>query len=174
VKKSGPPKRDPAKLREWEQRSRTSLARNPDKQLERHAPLRPISERQRAKKKLQRETEGPLTPREWRIEVAKRAGLRCMVTSPPVEAKHPLDPRFHAHHPLEKGELRARGLYAHVWDPRNGCFVLALVHMAHRGVNSVPIPRSALPDSVWEFCAEMDALEGTGWATSKVEAAHPA
>lgn len=165
-------RRDPAKVRSWQRRARAaSSLRSGHPTLGRKTELRPISERQRARKKAQRAAEGPLEPREWRLAVAAAAELRCRVTS--AEASHALDRRFHAHHPFPKDELRSRGLYGWVWDPRNGAFVLARVHFQHEAAME-RIPRAALPASVWEFCAELDAIEGRGWATAKVEAAHPA
>jgi len=82
------------------------------------------------------------------------------------------DPRFDAHHPLPKRELRARGLFAHVWDPRNGIWITSRVHERHENaVERIGWPW--LPTAVWLFAAEMDALAGTLWATALVRRLHP-
>jgi hypothetical protein len=116
--------------------------------------------------------EGPLSPEEWRRVVANTSGLTCTVSG--TRARNAFDPLFDAHHIVPKSLLRARGLHAFVWDPRNGLFVLGSVHAAHSHVGGDRrIARECLPGSVWEFAAELDALAGTGWASACVERFHP-
>lgn len=128
-----------------------------------------------------RPQEGPLTPWEWRLAAfvaaggLEASGAVCILTG--TRTRDVEDRRFHVHHPLPARELRRRGLHAHVWDPRNALWVLGDAHLQHEtpGVRGDHrIPRELLPTSVWEFCAEMDATDGTSWATVMVERAHPA
>jgi hypothetical protein len=115
-----------------------------------------------------RPNEGPLTPAEWarltyeRQRETPRGPSLCAVTREPLSFRHD-----HCHHPLEKRLLRARGLHAHVWDERNAIFVKASIHEGHTS-KMQPIPREALPASVWEFAREIGP-----WATARVEADHP-
>jgi hypothetical protein len=117
--------------------------------------------------------EGPLTPAAWRQAVHDLSGGRCIITG--ALARNAADRRFDPHHPLAKRLLRDRGLLDHVWDARNGIWITRAIHAAHEhpGVRDSRIPARALPRSVWEFCAELDALDGTGWATAAVLRAHP-
>lgn len=59
-----------------------------------------------------------------------------------------------------------------VWDPRNG---MALCRHCHEGHESghKRIPRWRLPDSVWVFVREIDALAGTEAASVKIEQTYP-
>lgn len=155
---------DPERTRAFQQRGREVAA----PALQR-AARKGAAERRRR----EREKEGPLSPAEWRAATGASAGLRCTVTG--TRAADVDDRRFHAHHAVPKDELRARGLHAHVWDPRNGVWVLADVHMRHEypGVNAQRILAAQLPASVWEFAEEMDATDGTQWATELVRRSHP-
>lgn len=122
-----------------------------------------------------RPQEGPLDPRSWQLAVFASSGGRCIISG--ARARDADDPRFHAHHPLPKRTLRDRGLHAHVWDPRNGAWIRSDLHEHHESPGVRPehrIGRAALPPAVWEFCAELDALDGTQWATALVERLHPA
>lgn len=150
---------DPEKVRAFQQRGRESGAKS-------------LRESARAGARARAELkEGPLDAGSWRREVYTASGGRCIVTN--AEARDADDRRFHAHHCVPKDELRALGLHAHVWDPRNGVWVTARVHMRHEAAFS-RIPRELLPASVWEFAQEMDRLLGTEWATYEVERTHPA
>jgi hypothetical protein len=153
---------DPAKVREFLQRGRGSLTRT-------SAPERkPIAAKRRVKP-----VEGPLDPRRWRQEVFRASGGKCIVSG--ARARDADDRRFHAHHPLDKDALRKRGLHGYLWDPRNGAWVSTPVHWQHEHSGGEGrIARERLPASVWEFCAELDALDGSEWATAKVEREHPA
>lgn len=193
LKRKTPLRSDPAKTREFEQRGRGSLKQDPEKtrawvdKARRMGlstdPIKLEEFQRRARKSMSGKAvrsaargaahrgEGPLSPGDWREAVATAADLRCIVSG--ARAYDAFDPTFDAHHPLPKRELRARGLLAHVYDPRNGAFVAEHVHWDHEGAVE-RIPRELLPASVWEFCAEMDALGEGEWATVMVERQHPA
>jgi len=169
---------DPETTREWVQRAREAgLSTDPIKLEEfiRRGRKRMGS---RAKRRVAFATraagEGPLSPEEWRRQVALATDLRCIVTG--TRAADVFDPAFDAHHPLPKSELRARGLHAFVYDARNGVFVAEQVHVAHEygAGDEDRIPRDRLPARVWEFAAEMDELGRGKWATAMVERKHPA
>lgn len=117
-----------------------------------------------------RPAEGPLSPAEWAAQVFELSEGRCIITG--ARARDAFDRRFHAHHPLPKRELRARGLAARVWDPRNGVLLRRDVHVRHEDAFE-RVPHTALPLRVWEFCRELDELEGSQWATTLVLRAHP-
>lgn len=153
---------DPGKAREFVQRGREAAARS-----------LAASARAGAKKKAaRREAEGPLSPGEWRAAVFESSGRRCIVTG--TRAADVEDRRFHCHHVVPKDELRARGLGAHVWDPRNGVLVTERVHMLHEHAGGPHrISGARLPAAVWAFAQEMDATDGTSWATALVERLHP-
>lgn len=150
---------DPEKVREFLRRGR---------ELERSGFKRARSGFRRASS-----AEGPLTPREWWLAVFEASGGRCVMTG--TRARDADDPRFHAHHPLAKRILRERGLLGHVWDPRNALWLRADVHAAHEqpGVRDSRVPAEKLGAGVWAFCSELDALEGSAWATELVLRAHP-
>lgn len=117
--------------------------------------------------------EGPLTPSAWRQAVHDASGGRCIITG--ALARNAEDRRFDPHHVLPKRMLRDRGLLDRVNDPRNGIWLRRDVHAAHEspGVRDTRIPAERLPARVWQFCAELDVLDGTGWATAAVLRAHP-
>lgn len=147
---------DAEKVREFLRRGRGSLER---------APLKRTGGMRRASR-----AEGPLTPAGWRQAVHDASEGRCLMTG--TRSRDVDDPRFHPHHCLAKRELRARGLLGYVWDARNGIWVSADVHERHENA-SKRIPAERLPRSVWEFCSELDALDGTAWATALVLRVHP-
>lgn len=117
--------------------------------------------------------EGPLSPEAWREAVYRQAGGRCMVTN--ARASNADDPTFDAHHVVPKRVLRARGLLDRVFEARNGVWLRADIHAAveNPGVRARPLTAEMLPAAVWEFASELDALEGTYWATELVLRAHP-
>jgi hypothetical protein len=162
VKRGGPLKRKtelrakPEKVRAFVQRGRASGARS----------LRTSAI---AAARIERPREGPLDAASWRRAVFAASGGRCMITG--ARARDADDPRFHVHHPLPKGVLRARDLYAHVWDPRNGVWLSQRAHERHENATE-RIGWILLPASVWAFCREMDALDGTQWATMLVRRLH--
>lgn len=144
---------DADKVREFLNRSRQPLKRTPMRSRGRDRP-----------------PEGPLTPAQWREAVFKASDGRCIISD--ARARNADDRRFHAHHPLAKRILRDRSLYGWVWDARNGLWLRRDVHASYE-LRATPISAERLPASVWEFCAELDALEGTEWATQLVLRAHP-
>jgi hypothetical protein len=162
VKRGGPLKRrtelraDPEQLRAFEQRGRESGARS-------------LQASARASAREPRPTEGPLDAASWRRAVFAVSGGRCIITG--ARARDADDPRFHAHHPLPKRELRARGLYGHVWDPRNGVWITERAHERHENATE-RIGWILLPTALWTFAREMDALDGTEWATQLVRRLH--
>lgn len=178
MKRGKPLRADPEKVREFLQRGRGSLKADPAKTRAfvdrgRVAGARVLRESAIAgmrEEKALRRSEGPLSPADWRKAVAGASGLKCIVSG--TRADDWTDPDFEAHHPLAKGELRARELRAFVWDKRNGVWLTELVHATHEHSERV-VFRDVLPDSVWEFCAEMDALGSGSWATAWVENKHP-
>lgn len=149
--KPGELRRDVKQIRAFVQRGRERAAES-------------ARERQRAplkRKRREKPAEGPLTPREWRRQVALRAHLRCAVTR--AIAEGPFDRRFEVHHVISKDRLKKHGLHMKLWDPRNGVFIAQRVHQLHTDRVSV-LPRSAIPASAWAFAAEC----GT-WAERFIE-----
>lgn len=165
MKRRHPLRADPAKVREFLQRGRGGLSRS--------TPLKPRGRKASAAKRGIAQREGPLDPASWRRAVFAASEGRCVVTG--TRASDADDRRFHAHHAVSQDTLRRRGLYGWLWDARNGVLVTEAVHMGHEHTGGdARIPRSRLPASVWEFCAELDALDGSYWATEHVKRRHPA
>lgn len=170
---------DPEKAREFEQRGRGQLGSDPEKtaafvQRGRESGARSLRESAVAGLRTRREVraaEGPLDPATWRKCVHDASAGRCIITGTRADGHD--DPHFEAHHPLPKRELRARGLHGHVWDARNGVWLVERVHERHES-GTARIPRERLPVAVWEFAAEMDALGDGEWATAMIERLHPA
>jgi hypothetical protein len=136
--------------------------------IQRHRPLRADPEKvreflRRGRENRRRRTiEGPLTAAEWRAATYAAAAGRCIVTG--ARARNVDDRAFHAHHGLPASALRSHGHFDRVFDSRNGLWIARDVHL--RGIGRHPdIPRVALPGLLWEFAAELDAREGTQWAT---------
>jgi hypothetical protein len=156
LKRGRPLRGDPEKVREFLQRGRKA-------ELKRS--------KLKARPKREAPVEGPLTPEEWRRAVFVASGGRCVISG--SVARDAEDRGFQAHHALPARELRARGLRDRVWDSRNGVWLARRVHERHESAVE-RVPRSALPASVWEFCRELDRLDGTEWATQLVLRLHPA
>lgn len=164
MKRHKPLRADPAKVREFLQRGRQGLERS--KELSRGRL------KSSPGKRGEKPAEGPLDPASWRAAVFEASGGRCIVTR--ARAKDAEDRAFHAHHPVSQDVLRRRGLHGWLWDPRNGVLVTQAVHMGHEHTGGRHrIPRELLPAPVWEFCRELDALDGTSWATEHVKRRHP-
>lgn len=146
-------KADPETVREFMQRGRQELER---------AELKSRPKR--------RPREGPLTPAQWRQAAFEASEGRCIISG--ARAFNADDRRFHSHHILAKRDLRARKLHGWVWDPRNALWLRRDVHAQHE-LAVRRVPAMFLPASVWDFCDELDALEGSRWATELVLRAHP-
>lgn len=160
LKRTSELKPDPEKVREFLRRGQVAGAKS----------LRASAQRAA---RAGRPAEGPLDPATWRENVFAASAGRCIITG--ARARDADDRRFHCHHPLPKGVLRARGLHGHVWDDRNGVLVTRAVHERHEhgAGDEHRIPRERLPAGVWAFAQELDELDGTSWATSLVERLHP-
>lgn len=119
--------------------------------------------KRRPKKRPQ---EGPLSPQEW-------FGL-VFTLERDIYAPEPLDRvvGVHAHHIIPKALLRRRKLYDYVWDERNALVVSVFAHAAHHAKHT-PIPRSALPASVWTFAQEIDDAGPERWAVAYLEKHYP-
>lgn len=153
---------DEARLREFAARAQVSGAES----------LRKSARTGRARTVARRkESEGPLSPAQWRAAAYEASGGLCIITG--TRAYGPDDPSFDAHHPLPKRELRARGLAGFVWDARNAVWLAERAH-ERQELAFVRVPGELLPAAVWAFCAELDALDGSEWATALVERMHPA
>lgn len=164
MKRNKPLRADPAKVRAFVQRGRGGLERS---------GFRRSAAKALAAKREVRALEGPLDPAEWRRQVFEASGRRCVVTG--TRARDAADDRFHAHHPVSQDALRRRGLYGRLWDPRNGVLVAEEIHMGHEHTGGeARIPREKLLQSVWDFARELDAEDGTSWATEHVKRKHPA
>jgi hypothetical protein len=157
-RKAGLRRNTPA-AREFGQRGRVSGAKSLRESAQRAA-------------RAPRPVEGPLSPRAWRERAFESSGGACIVTG--ARAAHAFDRRFHVHHFVAAEALRDRGLHAHVWDPRNAGWVERQVHLDHEWSPRSPITLDLVPESAWQFAQEMDALDGTEWATVHVERFHPA
>ena len=123
----------------------------------------PMQSRPKARPK-----EGPLTPLEWKQRVFDQQRERpggpalCAVTEESLSFA--VDD---AHHVLDKRLLRARGLHAVVWDPRNGMFIKTFIHLGQtNGLRR--IPRDKIPDAAWAFAREIGE-----WAVQRLEADYP-
>lgn len=169
MKRSKRLRADPEKVREFLARGRGGLKRREElarSELKRRAPKRSSAKRKVGPR------EGPLDPASWRRQVFRVSGGRCLITG--TRARDENDDRFHAHHAIAAQQLRKRGLYAHVWDVRNGLWLAEAPHMAHEHTGgSHRIPRELLPPAVWEFARELDGLAGNEWATAKLERTYP-
>lgn len=124
-------------------------------QLRRGKPLR--------SKPRKRHEEGPLSPKEWYWAVVRKSGFRDVVTGEKVEDVADLE----AHHVVEKGILRQRRLYDHVWDPRNGIALKVRTHERHTTAFQ-RVPYEALPPEAFEFARELGE-----WALVEIERKYP-
>lgn len=165
MERKKPLRADPEKVRAFVQRGRAGgLERSP---IKRRSATASVAKREVAV------LEGPLDPAVWQRRVFAASGGACVVSG--ARAHDADDPRFHAHHPLAQDALRKRALYGWLWDERNGILVAEAIHMAHEHKGGeARISREVLPACVWEFCAELDAIAGTHWATENVRRKHPA
>jgi len=114
---------------------------------------------------------GPLPPAAWKKAVWERQAREqgrpgkapvCAVTGEQLNFLHD-----HAHHPLEKRLLKARGLHHLMYDPRNGMFIKARVHTAHTD-RGKPISAEYVPACAFAFAREVGH-----WAIARLESDHP-
>lgn len=158
---------DPEKVREFLQRGRGQLSRGQG--LARGEPLKRT---RLSAKRGKRVVEGPLDPASWRRQVFAASGGICIVSG--SRATGVDDGHFHAHHIIAAQQLRKRGLYGLVWDPRNGLWLAELPHMAHEHTGgSHRLSRDLLPAAVWDFAGELDGLAGSEWASAYLERTYP-
>lgn len=116
----------------------------------------------------ERPREGPLTPLAWKRKVFDQQRESCYGPALCAVTGEPLDfVRDDAHHVLDKRLLRARGLYALVWDARNGMFIKADVHLGQtNGLRR--ITRDKIPAAAWAFVREIGE-----WAVQRLEEDYP-
>lgn len=113
---------------------------------------------------------GPKPPSDWLQRVTDLHGLWCLITGRPAQQ---------AHHVIEadfiRRELRALGrpvVRQALGDPRNGMPITARAHEMH--TNWIRrIKRPEIPDSVWEYARDMDALLGRESFTCRLEHDYP-
>lgn len=67
------------------------------------------------------------------------------------------------HHIILSQRLRAQGFADWVYDLRNRLIIDRRTHALHHSANGPRIPRSMLPDSVFDFAAELDSIKGTDY-----------
>lgn len=92
-------------------------------------------------------------------------GQLCMVHDDPAECELPLQ----VAHVIPKQALRRRRLDEYVYDARNGILVCYRAHRrSDAGLERFPVDR--LPDSVWEFAAEL----GLEWYVERLYGARAA
>lgn len=145
--RKGAPKPDPEKVREFLQRGRGQLDRAGQ-------GLR--------KTRRKRPPEGPLDPATWAKTVRATSANRSIL--PPHTR---VTSRDFPHHVIPKQELRRRGLFDRVWDPRNGVAVTLGEHDEHERAHR-RIPRRCLPESVFEFARECGP-----WALDYIDKTYP-
>lgn len=163
-------RRDPEKLRAWQERSRAKAAENaqgrPRAALKRSSGLArgktPPKPRKAGERPVAREPVGPLRPGEWRDAVWELDGGRCVACGRvvPKDADRWV---WQAHHPLPKQKLPAGQRY----DPRNGVVLCTRDHERHETRTAV-IAGTKLPARVREFAAELG-----DWAVDALDRAHP-
>lgn len=95
-----------------------------------------------------------LTPAELEQALAFKltvVGRGCEIHDDPEDCELPIQ----AAHIIPKQALRRRGLYEHVYDPRNG---IAACYRAHRrsdaGLERFPV--ESFDKAFWEFAEEVD------------------
>lgn len=84
-----------------------------------------------------------------------REGLgRCALN---MRGDHVCEGKVRGHHLIAQHALRKRGLHEFLWDKRNRLAVCDAAHHRHH-TRCAPLPRSVLPDSVFEFAEELGLL----------------
>ncbi|MDD5304670.1 MAG: hypothetical protein PHS14_16370 [Elusimicrobia bacterium] len=76
------------------------------------------------------------------------------------------------HHAILAQRIRARFPELE-WDLRNRVIVPRRVHELHHSANGPRIPRSMLPDSVWQFALELDGGDPDGYFTNQLLETYP-
>ncbi len=86
-------------------------------------------------------------------------GQGCQVHDDPLDCEKPIQ----AAHLIPKQALRRRGLFEHVYDPRNG---IGACYRAHRrsdaGIERFPV--AYIPIEAWEFAEEL----GLDWMLERL------
>jgi hypothetical protein len=159
---------DPEKVREFIRRGRQPLERGEGLSRRPKPGARPVPPRSPldSGERPQRPPEGPLKPGVWRKRVWVLDDGRCRMCGKglPSEGDSWV---WHAHHAIEKQELRRRGLYHLVWDPSNGVLLCARCHRQHTA--ALPrVPGEKLPQRVRSFAERLG-----DWAEYALERAHP-
>ncbi len=95
-----------------------------------------------------------LTPEEMEMALAFKVivtGRGCQIHDDPLDCEKPIQ----AAHLIPKQSLRRRGLYEHVYDPRNG---IGACYRAHRRSDSglERFPAHCISDEAWEFAEELE------------------
>lgn len=146
MKRSGPPKRNAAKLREWELRSRAQSAQN--------ARLRASVGLQRGNGALKRSpgsgganraARRKRAPKRWR-EGREGQCARCRRRS-----------GLHPHHVFYEQHVEDAG--GDVWDPRNRLMLCEDHHLNHHGRGDV-VPLDVIPDRALAFGVEVFGMAG--------------
>lgn len=159
---------DPEKVREFLRRGRQPLERGEGLSRRPKPAARPVPPRAplNSGERPERPPEGPLKPSEWRGMVWVLDEGHCRMCG------KWLNPggdswAWHAHHAIEKQELRRRGLYHLVWDPSNGVLLCRRCHEQHTA--ALPrVPGEKLPQRVRTFAERLG-----DWAVYALERAHP-
>lgn len=109
-----------------------------------------------------------LTPDEMEQALAFKLtviGRGCEIHDDPLDCELPIQ----ACHVIPKQSLRRRGLYEHVYDPRNG---VAACYRAHRrsdaGIERFPV--ETFSREFWQFADELDLT----WLVEKLYGARVA
>lgn len=167
MKRGSGPKADPAKVRAWQERSRTPLKKG--------GALKP------GRRPRVQDDKDARAARAFKRAVARRrvCGV-CGTDAGALEAHHLLEQqaierwateaaRRHGYDAGETSALRR----AMLWDVRIGFLVCELCHTRHtRAVKR--IPRRLLPPAAWTYAQEVDVLLERAAAVSRLEREYPA
>ena len=111
--------------------------------LQRNKPLRRVNPERAARRKAQRDSEGPLDKVTWEEAVHQLDSGLCVVTSRRIERRS-----YCYHHVIPKNRLRSDKRFEIVWDPRNGICLVYGVHKQwedrHEGITIADLPERCL------------------------------